>query len=109
MALSGPEHRRRLEGEKVVQQACNGLQAMLKHSHRVKSRADLARRMNLAPSSLHSRFRGSNLLIKTLAEMAWEMGYAVEIHFRPLTRSPITHGDVIETPNKTQIEYVQPG
>jgi hypothetical protein len=77
-----PAYSRRLHAERVVQKAVDALDAMLTRS-KFKTRADLARALTVAPTGVHTAFRGANLRLKTLAEMAYEMGYDVEIVFKP--------------------------
>lgn len=79
----GPEERRVLAEERLVVKVAERVSMAIERTGTVKK--DLADRLNIKPAELSQRISGSrNLTLRSLAAMAHELGFEVEINLRPI-------------------------
>lgn len=82
----GPEERRVLAEERLVVKVAERLSIAIERTGTVKK--ELAARLGIKPAELSQRISGSrNLTLRSLAAMAHELGFDVEINLRPIAAS----------------------
>lgn len=82
----GPEQRRVLAEERLVVKVAERLSTAIEQTGIVKK--DLASRLGIKPAELSQRISGRrNLTLRSLAAMAHELGFEVEINLRPVAAS----------------------